>query len=63
MCEISKHMIIGIYPNFKIRKLVIYNISVNSSNPPAPPKKIKIKKLVPPVPSTLFWCHRLKLRL
>lgn len=22
-CEISKHMIIGIYPSFKIRKLVI----------------------------------------
>lgn len=23
VCEISKHMIIGIHPNFKIRKLVI----------------------------------------
>lgn len=46
MCEISKHMIIGIYPNFKIRKLVIYNISVNSSNPP-PPQKIKNKKTCP----------------
>lgn len=51
MCEIPKHMIIGIYPNFKIRKLVIYNISVNSSNPP---QKNKNKKLIPPVPSTLF---------